>query len=86
MDNGAKLHMYYLQTMESYIRNDALPYINSHKFEFLEAFVKVWDDFKCFALLMDKMFDYLNRYYLKNQSMTSLGQTALRMFNDEFYP
>ena len=38
-----------------------------------------------FAKLLDKMFDYLNRYYLKNQSMKSLGQTALQKFNELYY-
>ena len=38
-----------------------------------------------YAKLLDKMFDYLNRYFLKNQSMKSLGQTALMKFNELFY-
>ena len=38
-----------------------------------------------YAKLLDKMFDYLNRYFLKNQSMKSLGQTALVKFNELFY-
>jgi len=35
--------------------------------------------------LLDRMFDYLNRYYLKNQSMKMLGVTALEIFNQNFY-
>lgn len=38
-----------------------------------------------YAKLLDKMFDYLNRYFLKNQSMKSLGQTALVKYNELFY-
>lgn len=86
-DNGAKLHTLYLQTLESYIRKDALAYMNSRpRVEFLEAFVKVWENYTMFAKLLDKMFDYLNRYFLKNQSMSSLGITALKKFNELFYP
>ncbi len=86
-DNGAKLHQLYVSTIESYIKKDALAYINSRpKVEFLEAFVKVWENYTMFAKLLDKMFDYLNRYFLKNQSMSSLGQTALKKFNELFYP
>ncbi len=86
-DNGQKLHQLYLTTLESYIKKDALTYINSRpKVEFLEAFVKVWEDYTMFAKLLDKMFDYLNRYFLRNQSMSSLGQTALKKFNELFYP
>ena len=59
-----------MTTIESYIKKDALTYINSRpKVEFLEAFVKVWENYTMFANLLDKMFTYLNRYYLKNQSM-----------------
>lgn len=72
-DNGQKLHNLYCTVLEQYLRDDALRYINDHKFEFLHAFVKVWDNYTMFAKLLDKMFDYLNRYYLKNQSMSSLG-------------
>jgi len=39
---------------------------NKPKDQFLEAFVKVWDNYTMFAKLLDKMFDYLNRYFLKN--------------------
>ena len=53
--------------------------------DFLKAFVKIWNDYNMYAKLLDKMFDYLNRYYLKNQSMKSLGQTALMKFNELFY-
>ena len=39
-----------------------------------------------FTKLLDKMFDYLNRYYLKNMSMCSLSATALKKFNELLYP
>ena len=70
-----------MTTIENYLKEDAIQYINSHKYEFLEAFVKVWEDFTMFAKMLDKMFDYLNRYFLKNQSMSTLGQSALKSFN-----
>lgn len=38
-----------------------------------------------FSKLMDRMFDYLNRYYLKNQSLKTLGVTSLDLFNKNFY-
>jgi hypothetical protein len=63
------LHVLYVNTLENYLKGDALKYINDHKFEFLQAFVKVWDNYTMFSKLLEKMFDYLNRYFLKNQSM-----------------
>lgn len=53
--------------------------------QYLQGFVKIWNDYNMYAKLLDKMFDYLNRYFLKNQSMKSLGQTALMKFNELFY-
>lgn len=46
----------------------------------IKAYLQVWKDFAMFVKLLDRMFDYLNRYYLKNQSMKTLGVTALDMF------
>lgn len=35
--------------------------------------------------MVDKMFDYLNRYYLKNASLPQLGMTCLQMFSKYCY-
>lgn len=35
--------------------------------------------------LMDRMFDYLNRYYLKNQSLKTIGVTAMDIFVSKCY-
>lgn len=48
----------------------------------MTAYLKIWDDYVMFAKLLDRMFDYLNRYYLKNQSLKPLGVTALDSFNN----
>lgn len=46
----------------------------------------MWQDYNMFAKLLDRMLDYLNRYHLKNSNMSSLGITALKKFNELFYP
>jgi hypothetical protein len=60
-------------TIDAHLKNDALTYLNEHKFEFLQAFVKVWDNYSMYVKLLDKMFDYLNRYYIKNHTLITLG-------------
>lgn len=67
-DNGGKLYQYFQQIIKQYIEQEALVYIREHaeKGELLNAFVKTWDNFAMLSKLMDRMFDYLNRYYLKN--------------------
>lgn len=85
-DNGSKLYELYLKTLESYFNQNAHKYMLAQpKEQYLQAFVKIWTDYNMYAKLLDKMFDYLNRYFLKNQSMKSLGQTALFKFNELFY-
>jgi len=37
------------------------------------------------AKTMDRMFDYLNRYYLTNLSLKYLGETAMELFKTKFY-
>ncbi len=51
----------------------------------MTAYLKVWDNYAMLVKLLDRMFDYLNRYYLKNQSLKMLGVTALELFNQIFY-
>lgn len=34
---------------------------------------------------MDRMFDYLNRYYLTNQQLKYLGETSMDLFKSKFY-
>jgi len=51
----------------------------------MKAYLKIWSDYAMLIKLLDRMFDYLNRYYLKNQSMKMLGVTALEIFNQNFY-
>lgn len=53
-----------------------IPYTEEGKAgeEFLQRFAEAWDNFTKFAKLMEKLFDYLNRYYLKNQNKPSLGE------------
>jgi len=85
-DNGALLYSLFLKTLEEYINQIAHSYMRQQpKEQYLQAFVKIWTDYNMYAKLLDKMFDYLNRYFLKNQSMKSLGQTALVKYNELFY-
>ena len=53
--------------------------------EFLIRFCKCWTDFTKFAKLIEKLFDFLNRYYLKNQSQPSLGEQSLQDFKEIYF-
>lgn len=67
MDNGAKLYKFFQDVIKNYINDVALPEVKRQNgSSILVAYLKVWDDYAMFSKLMDRMFDYLNRYYLKN--------------------
>jgi len=44
--------------------------------------VKVWQDFTIYATMMDRCFNYLNRYHLSNSSQPPIGATCLAMFKE----
>lgn len=86
-DNGGKLYLYFQQIMKEYIEKEALVYIRKGQGQndLLNAFVKAWDNFAMLSKLMDRMFDYLNRYYLKNQALKLLGVTSMELFINKCY-
>ena len=51
----------------------------------LEAYVKCYENFTIYAKLLDRMFDYLNRYYLKNQCLPSLGEKCMSYYKTIYY-
>ena len=67
MDNGAKLYKYFGDLVKIYIQEKAIPQVKSQNgIMIIKAYLQVWKDFSMFVKLLDRMFDYLNRYYLKN--------------------
>lgn len=86
-DNGGKLYQYFQQIIKDYIEKEALIYIRQQADRglLMQAFVKIFDDFAMLAKLMDRMFDYLNRYYLKNYALKMLGVTAMELFVNKCY-
>ena len=87
MDNGAKLYRYFQDVVKKYLLEVAVPQVNEKRGTsgVMTAYLKIWDNFAMLTKLLDRMFDYLNRYYLKNQSLKILGVTALELFNQIFY-
>ena len=51
----------------------------------MKAYLKVWSDYAMLVGLMEKMFNYLNRLYLRNLSLKFLSVTALDIFQKYFY-
>jgi hypothetical protein len=55
--------------------------------QFLEEYIAQWKKFSIFTFSMKKLFDYLDRYYLKNGSerCQNLVETALNQFRENVF-
>ena len=47
--------------------------------------VKTWERFCIFSKMMDRSFEYLNRYYLKNNKLPTTGERCQVMFKEMIY-
>lgn len=83
-DKGSDLYHLYKEIMRNYINQEILPHINSKVGDsagMLKEYVSLFKKFNIFTFSMKKMFDYLDRYYLKNgNNLEGLAQSALNLF------
>lgn len=85
-DANGHLYDYFERCVNSYIVDELLPYTKGKQGErMLEAYVKCYENFTIYAKLLDRMFDYLNRYYLKNQCLPSLGEKCMSYYKTIYY-
>lgn len=82
-DKSAELYELYKQRIEHYIQNRvnrALQAQMGRSQEFLREYCDQWRKFALFVYCMKKIFEYLDRYHLKNAGASSLTDTALEFF------
>lgn len=54
------------QFVQEYFEEEVVPMINSKSGEdLLNEVVKQWDSYTIFAMLLNRLFDYINRNYLR---------------------
>ena len=64
--------------VQAYIQEEVKPKLRNIKGEqLLENLVQAWSKFVIFAKSIDRAFDYLNRYYLRNSNMPLVGHRCL---------
>lgn len=66
-DNNEQIYDIFEEFVSDYLRNEVLPLLTGANGErLLNNLVKVWNDYVIYSKMMDRSFEYLNRYYLKN--------------------
>jgi cullin 1 len=86
-DKAKDLYDIYKQRLKKYILDKVIPNVSKkqgNSQEFLKEYCKQWDQWTLLVLAMKKMFDYLDRYFLKNgqERNPHLVETALIIFKE----
>jgi hypothetical protein len=89
-DMAADLYIVYMHLLADYITQKVYPAIQAKvgdSRELLAEYVYQWEKFTVFTFSMKKLFEYLDRYYLKNGSerCQNLVETALNQFKDKVF-
>ncbi len=80
------LYKYFNEKLISYITNNIIPKLKSNKGEnLLKEFIKQWKNYTVLLHFMKKMFEYLDRYYLKNANMDSLAMQGLILYREKCF-
>ena len=66
-DNNEQIYDIFVEFVEEYLRVEGEPLLQNSSGESLLAnLVKAWENYVIYSKMMDRSFEYLNRYYLKN--------------------
>ena len=66
-DNNEQIYEIFEQFVEEYLNQEVIPVLDGKTGEqLLINLVKVWEDYLIYSKMMDRSFEYLNRYFLKN--------------------
>ena len=85
-DSNEQINMIFQEFAEEYLQNQVLPKIqNKNGEQLLTNLVEVWHNYNIYSKMMDRSFDYLNRYYLKNSELKMVGETCSHMFHEQIY-
>lgn len=86
LDKAKELHDYFKSKLESHIKMNVVSELEGKEEEvLLRHFIKLWKDYIILVHFLRKMFNYLDRYYLKNNNGNSLATTALQLFKDKCF-
>ena len=85
LSNSKKMFEYYKQTIESYIIDCKKKLINEGKDNIIDGFLLHTRNIKFFIFQMQRVFCYLDRFYVKVKKEKSLSETAFDLYKSLFY-
>lgn len=85
-DNNEQIYDIFEEFVNDYLRTEVLPLLNGASGErLLINLVKAWNDYVIYSKMMDRSFEYLNRYYLKNNQLQLVGEKCMSMFHEKVF-
>ena len=83
--NSKEMYEYYKQTIESYIIDCKKKLINEGKDNIIDEFLLHTRNIKFFIFQMQRVFCYLDRFYVKVKKTKSLSEIAFDLYKSLFY-
>eukprot|EP00349_Pseudokeronopsis_sp_Brazil_P000789 CAMPEP_0202959952 /NCGR_PEP_ID=MMETSP1396-20130829/4148_1 /ASSEMBLY_ACC=CAM_ASM_000872 /TAXON_ID= /ORGANISM="Pseudokeronopsis sp., Strain Brazil" /LENGTH=144 /DNA_ID=CAMNT_0049678869 /DNA_START=44 /DNA_END=478 /DNA_ORIENTATION=- len=85
-DKAKDLNDYFRNTLLAHISQRIVPTLKKLRDDsLLKEFVRQWQNYTILVHFMRKMFNYLDRYYLKNTNMQTLAMSSLQFFKDNCF-
>ena len=85
-DNNEQIYEIFEEFVNEYLRNEVVQLLQGKNGELLlQNLVEVWKNYIIYAKMMDRSFEYLNRYYLKNNQLQLVGEKCMSMFNEKIF-
>ena len=85
-DNNDQVFDCFQRFVQTYIDAELVPKLEGLQQEgLLVAMCRVWEDYTIYAKMMDRCFDYLNRYYLCNSSKPPIGTHCQSLFKAQIF-
>lgn len=81
-----QLYKRYGEAMTTYVQRMVLPALKEKRgIELLREILTRWQNHEIYVKWMDRFFSYLDRYYVKHQSVDSLKQKGYAIFQEQIF-
>mgnify|MGYP006099380493 CR=1 FL=1 len=85
-DRSDNMYAYYMEILTKYLNTKVIPTIMGNygsSSDYIVEYDKQWNQFTSYCFVLNKLFNYIDRYYLaqnKDSKLNSLFATAREMF------